>query len=152
MTMYEMNFSLLVEDMLKNIVLPEYRQIIVEVRAFNHVNSYYYSLLTYQQYSNLINSIYCVLGHHTVCSNVVTLKRATVVLQLLMVVSIVLERNPELEFHETVDLDQLVKEAFSDFQRDRSKLEGAEKQVNLCLDIQYCRGFFLASLICCHFL
>jgi len=29
--MYEMNFSLLVEDMLKNIVLPEYRQIIVEV-------------------------------------------------------------------------------------------------------------------------
>ncbi len=32
MTMYEMNFSLLVEDTLKNIVLPEYRQIIVEVR------------------------------------------------------------------------------------------------------------------------
>lgn len=31
MTMYEMNFSLLVEDTLKNIVLPEYRQIIVEV-------------------------------------------------------------------------------------------------------------------------
>lgn len=30
MTMYEMNFSLLVEDTLKNIVLPEYRQIIVE--------------------------------------------------------------------------------------------------------------------------
>ncbi|XP_031424593.1 phosphorylase b kinase regulatory subunit beta, partial [Clupea harengus] len=77
MTMYEMNFSLLVEDMLKNIVLPEYRQIIVE---------------------------------------------------LLMVVSIVLERNPELEFQETVDLDRLVKEAFSDFQCDRSKLEGAEKQ------------------------
>lgn len=35
MTMYEMNFSLLVEDMLKNIVLPEYRQIIVEVRRSN---------------------------------------------------------------------------------------------------------------------
>lgn len=33
MTMYEMNFSLLVEDTLKNIVLPEYRQIIVEVRS-----------------------------------------------------------------------------------------------------------------------
>lgn len=32
MTMYEMNFSLLVEDTLKNIDLPEYRQIIVEVR------------------------------------------------------------------------------------------------------------------------
>ncbi|XP_064193280.1 phosphorylase b kinase regulatory subunit beta isoform X1 [Anguilla rostrata] len=77
MTMYEMNFSLLVEDMLKNIVLPEYRQIIVE---------------------------------------------------LLMVVSIVLERNPELEFQETVDLDRLVKDAFNDFQSDRSRLEGVEKQ------------------------
>ncbi|RXM93377.1 Phosphorylase b kinase regulatory subunit beta [Acipenser ruthenus] len=77
MTMYEMNFSLLVEDMLKNIVQPEYRQIIVE---------------------------------------------------LLMVVSIVLERNPELEFQDKVDLDKLVKEAFNDFQRDRSKLEGMEKK------------------------
>ncbi|KAI1890186.1 hypothetical protein AGOR_G00171090 [Albula goreensis] len=77
MTMYEMNFSLLVEDMLKNVDLPEYRQIIVE---------------------------------------------------LLMVVSIVLERNPELEFQEKVDLDFLVKEAFSDFQKDRSRLEGAEKK------------------------
>ncbi|KAG7236945.1 hypothetical protein INR49_032951 [Caranx melampygus] len=80
MTMYEMNFSLLVEDMLKNIVLPEYRQIIVE---------------------------------------------------LLMVVSIVLERNPELEFGEKVDLDNLVKEAFNDFQRDRSTSEGIQKQNNM---------------------
>ncbi|KAJ8271391.1 hypothetical protein COCON_G00102500 [Conger conger] len=78
MTMYEMNFSLLVEDTLKNIVLPEYRQIIVE---------------------------------------------------LLMVVSIVLERNPELEFQDTVDLDRLVKEAFNDFQRDRGRLEGSEEAV-----------------------
>uniref|UniRef100_UPI0037E7D42A phosphorylase b kinase regulatory subunit beta isoform X3 n=1 Tax=Semicossyphus pulcher TaxID=241346 RepID=UPI0037E7D42A len=77
MTMYEMNFSLLVEDTLKNIVLPEYRQIIVE---------------------------------------------------LLMVVSIVLERNPELEFSDKVDLDSLVKEAFNDFQKDRSRFEGMEKQ------------------------
>ncbi|PWA18849.1 hypothetical protein CCH79_00004797 [Gambusia affinis] len=77
MTMYEMNFSLLVEDTLKNIVLPEYRQIIVE---------------------------------------------------LLMVVAIVLERNPELEFGDKVDLDSLVKEAFNDFQRDRSRFEGMEKQ------------------------
>ncbi|XP_037604885.1 phosphorylase b kinase regulatory subunit beta isoform X4 [Sebastes umbrosus] len=77
MTMYEMNFSLLVEDMLKDIVLPEYRQIIVE---------------------------------------------------LLMVVSIVLERNPELEFDATVDLDGLVKEAFKDFQKDCGRLQGVEKQ------------------------
>uniref|UniRef100_A0A8C7F850 Phosphorylase b kinase regulatory subunit n=1 Tax=Oncorhynchus kisutch TaxID=8019 RepID=A0A8C7F850_ONCKI len=75
MTMYEMNFSLLVEDTLKDIVLPEYRQIVVE---------------------------------------------------LLMVVSIVLERNPELEFSEKVDLDVLVKEAFHDFQKDRSR-EGMNK-------------------------
>ncbi|XP_074522120.1 phosphorylase b kinase regulatory subunit beta isoform X1 [Halichoeres trimaculatus] len=77
MTMYEMNFSLLVEDTLKNIILPEYRQIIVE---------------------------------------------------LLMVVSIVLERNPELEFSDKVDLDGLVKEAFNDFQRDRSSSDGVGKQ------------------------
>uniref|UniRef100_A0A8C7YDX3 Phosphorylase b kinase regulatory subunit n=1 Tax=Oryzias sinensis TaxID=183150 RepID=A0A8C7YDX3_9TELE len=77
MTMYEMNFSLLVEDTLKNLVLPEYRQIIVE---------------------------------------------------LLMVVSVVLERNPELEFSDKVDLDVLVKEAFSDFQKDRSRFCEAKKQ------------------------
>ncbi|KAF5900229.1 phosphorylase b kinase regulatory subunit beta isoform X3, partial [Clarias magur] len=75
MTMYEMNFSLLVEDTLKNIVLPEYRQIIVE---------------------------------------------------LLMVVSLVLERNPELEFQEKVDLDRLVSDAFTDFQRDRGQTDTAQ--------------------------
>ncbi|MEQ2207073.1 hypothetical protein XENOCAPTIV_006852, partial [Xenoophorus captivus] len=78
MTMYEITFSLLVEDTLKNIVLPEYRQIIVE---------------------------------------------------LLMVVAVVLERNPELEFSDKVDLDSLVKEAFNDFQKDQSRFEGMEKQV-----------------------
>lgn len=46
-----------------------------------------------------------------------------------MVVSIVLERNPELEFSDKVDLDRLVKEAFNDFQRDCSVFEGIEKQV-----------------------
>ncbi|XP_047675252.1 phosphorylase b kinase regulatory subunit beta [Tachysurus fulvidraco] len=80
MTMYEMNFSLLVEDKLKNIVLPEYRQIIVE---------------------------------------------------LLMVVSLVLERNPELEFQEKVDLDRLVKEAFIDFQKDRGKAETAQSEKDM---------------------
>ncbi|KAM4602874.1 phosphorylase b kinase regulatory subunit beta isoform 1-T1 [Polymixia lowei] len=80
MTMYEMNFSLLVEDTMKNIVLPEYRQVIVE---------------------------------------------------LLMVVSIVLERNPELEFGEKVDLDGLVNEAFRDFQKDHSRFEGTEKKDNM---------------------
>ncbi|XP_039359667.1 phosphorylase b kinase regulatory subunit beta isoform X1 [Mauremys reevesii] len=77
MTMYEMNFSLLVEDMLQNIDQPEYRQIIVE---------------------------------------------------LLMVVSVILERNPELEFQDKVDLDKLVKEAFHYFQKDETRLKGVEKQ------------------------
>ncbi|XP_075181557.1 phosphorylase b kinase regulatory subunit beta [Anomaloglossus baeobatrachus] len=80
MTMYEMNFSLLVEDMLQNISQPEYRQIIVE---------------------------------------------------LLMIVSVILERNPEFEFQEKVDLDRLVTEAFSDFQRDQNRLQGAEKQEDM---------------------
>ncbi|KAM9228403.1 phosphorylase b kinase regulatory subunit beta isoform 1-T1 [Leptosomus discolor] len=77
MTMYEMNFSLLVEDMLQNIDQPEYRQIIVE---------------------------------------------------LLMVISVILERNPELEFQDKVDLDKVVQEAFHDFQKDHSSPKGAEKQ------------------------
>lgn len=46
-----------------------------------------------------------------------------------MVVSIVLERNPELEFSDRVDLDGLVKEACNDFQRDGVRVEGTEKQV-----------------------
>lgn len=50
--------------------------------------------------------------------------------QLLMVVSLVLERNPELEFQEKVDLDQLVREAFSDFQRDRGRADAAQSQVS----------------------
>ncbi|KFV58489.1 Phosphorylase b kinase regulatory subunit beta, partial [Tyto alba] len=77
MTMYEMNFSLLVEDMLQNIDQPEYRQIIVE---------------------------------------------------LLMVISVILERNPELEFQDKVDLDKVVQEAFHDFQKDHCSPKGAEKQ------------------------
>ncbi|XP_054697012.1 phosphorylase b kinase regulatory subunit beta isoform X4 [Grus americana] len=77
MTMYEMNFSLLVEDMLQNIDQPEYRQIIVE---------------------------------------------------LLMVISVILERNPELEFQDKVDLDKVVQEAFHDFQKDHGNPNGAEKQ------------------------
>lgn len=40
MTMYEMNFSLLVEDMLQNIDQPEYRQIIVEVCGLQGMKFY----------------------------------------------------------------------------------------------------------------
>uniref|UniRef100_A0A3P9L6E5 Phosphorylase b kinase regulatory subunit n=1 Tax=Oryzias latipes TaxID=8090 RepID=A0A3P9L6E5_ORYLA len=102
MTMYEMNFSLLVEDTLKNLVLPEYRQIIVEVgQTPSRPRGNSPSVLTFLFFSR----------------------------QLLMVVSVVLERNPELEFSDKVDLDVLVKEAFSDFQKDRSRFGGAKKQV-----------------------
>ncbi|NXQ58027.1 KPBB kinase, partial [Anthoscopus minutus] len=80
MTMYEMNFSLLVEDMLQNIDQPKYRQIIVE---------------------------------------------------LLMVISVILERNPELEFQDKVDLDKVVQEAFNDFQKDHSGPKGAENQSDM---------------------
>ncbi|XP_053808635.1 phosphorylase b kinase regulatory subunit beta isoform X3 [Vidua macroura] len=80
MTMYEMNFSLLVEDMLQNIDQPQYRQIIVE---------------------------------------------------LLMVISVILERNPELEFQDKVDLDKVVQEAFHDFQKDHSSPKGAENQCDM---------------------
>ncbi|NWV88654.1 KPBB kinase, partial [Machaerirhynchus nigripectus] len=80
MTMYEMNFSLLVEDMLQNIDQPQYRQIIVE---------------------------------------------------LLMVISVILERNPELEFQDKVDLDKVVQEAFNDFQKDHSSPKGAENQSDM---------------------
>lgn len=80
MTMYEMNFSLLVEDMLQNIDQPQYRQIIVE---------------------------------------------------LLMVISVILERNPELEFQDKVDLDKVVQEAFHDFQKDHSSAKGANNQSDM---------------------
>ncbi|NXA98169.1 KPBB kinase, partial [Melanocharis versteri] len=80
MTMYEMNFSLLVEDMLQNIDQPQYRQIIVE---------------------------------------------------LLMVISVILERNPELEFQDKVDLDKVVQEAFHDFQKDHSSPKGSENQSDM---------------------
>ncbi|NWT56277.1 KPBB kinase, partial [Erythrocercus mccallii] len=80
MTMYEMNFSLLVEDMLQNIDQPQYRQIIVE---------------------------------------------------LLMVISVILERNPELEFQDKVDLDKVVQEAFHDFQKDHRSPKGAENQSDM---------------------
>lgn len=42
----------------------------------------------------------------------------------------ILERNPELEFQDKVDLDKLVKEAFLDFQKDQSRLKGMEKEVS----------------------
>uniref|UniRef100_A0A8C1WD44 Phosphorylase b kinase regulatory subunit n=1 Tax=Cyprinus carpio TaxID=7962 RepID=A0A8C1WD44_CYPCA len=51
--------------------------------------------------------------------------------QLLMVVSNMLERNPELEFQEAVDLHRLVKDAFAGFQKDHSRLDRSEKENNM---------------------
>lgn len=47
-----------------------------------------------------------------------------------MVISVILERNPELEFQDKVDLDKVVQEAFHDFQKDHSLPKGSEKQVS----------------------
>lgn len=48
-----------------------------------------------------------------------------------MVISVILERNPELEFQDKVDLDKVVQEAFHDFQKDHSSSpKGAENQVS----------------------
>ncbi|KAL4234418.1 hypothetical protein ACF0H5_006065 [Mactra antiquata] len=77
MTMQELNFSLLVEQMLSKLPDPAYRQLMVE--AF-------------------------------------------------MVVSTILRRNPELVFHQAVNMDRTIQDAFEDFQKDRSKFEGYEKQ------------------------
>lgn len=77
MTMYELNFSLLVEQMLSKIVDPAYRQIMVET---------------------------------------------------FMVVSTMLERNPEATFDQAVNMDKIILDAFEEFQRDLSKSEGHEKQ------------------------
>ncbi|XP_056008769.1 phosphorylase b kinase regulatory subunit beta-like isoform X2 [Ostrea edulis] len=77
MTMYELNFSLLVEQMLSKIVDPAYRQIMVET---------------------------------------------------FMVVSTMLDRNPEATFDQAVNMDRMISDAFEAFQRDLNKSEGHEKQ------------------------
>lgn len=77
MTMYELNFSLLVEQMLSKISDPSYRQLMVE--AF-------------------------------------------------MVVSTILERNPELMFHQSANMDKIIQEAYDEFQQDLNTMEGREKE------------------------
>ncbi|XP_033753778.1 phosphorylase b kinase regulatory subunit beta-like isoform X2 [Pecten maximus] len=76
MTMYELNFSLLVEQMLSKIVDPSYRQIMVET---------------------------------------------------FIVVSTMLNRNPEVTFEQSVNMDKIIHDAFEEYQRDKSKHEGQEK-------------------------
>ncbi|KAH3798780.1 hypothetical protein DPMN_152383, partial [Dreissena polymorpha] len=82
MTMQELNFSLLVEQMLSKIIDPAYRQLMVE--AF-------------------------------------------------MVVSTILQRNPELVFHQSVNMDKTIQDAFEEFQKDKNRLEGHEKQDDMKL-------------------
>ncbi len=55
-----------------------------------------------------------------------------------------LERNPELEFQDAVDLDRLVTDAFADFQKDRSSLDGSEKQVRAD---QICESFLVQLML-----
>ncbi|GFS71834.1 probable phosphorylase b kinase regulatory subunit beta [Nephila pilipes] len=67
MTVYDLKFATEVEMFLSRVVLPEYRQILVE---------------------------------------------------LIMVVYLILERNPELSFNATIDMNKLVEEAFIMYQKD----------------------------------
>lgn len=191
MTMYEMNFSLLVEDMLGNIDQPKYRQIVVEVRAQSPLPAC--SPERAQRDARAARSGTPLTGPsagpegdghpgpgqgtgvHGECTgrearppvwegdgNVSARVAAAVhaigfdvrPFQLLMVVSVVLERNPELEFQDKVDLDKLVKEAFHEFQKDESRLKEVEKQVSrensfLLIFFSLSR-FFKISLISYH--
>ncbi|XP_066289063.1 phosphorylase b kinase regulatory subunit beta-like isoform X2 [Branchiostoma lanceolatum] len=51
-----------------------------------------------------------------------------VMVEMLMVLSTILYRNPELEFQGCVELDKLVQESFQYFQQDQSQSHGQEKQ------------------------
>lgn len=165
MTMYEMNFSLLVEDMLGNIDQPKYRQIVVEVRAQSPLPAC--SPEHAQRDARAARSGTPLTGPSAgpegdghpgpgqgtgvhgertgrearppvwegdgnvsarVAAAVHAIGFDVRPFQLLMVVSVVLERNPELEFQDKVDLDKLVKEAFHEFQKDESRLKEVEKQ------------------------
>lgn len=73
-----------------------------------------------------------------------------------MVVSIVLERNPELEFQDKVDLDKLVKEAFHEFQKDESQINEVEKKVSkevwffFFVEFILLSQFFIITSLLCH--
>ena len=66
-------------------------------------------------------------------------------LQLLMVVSVVLERNPELEFQDRVDLDRLVQEAFREFQSDEGRLKEVGARVSRAM--ASCRVILSVSVL-----
>ncbi|XP_078688666.1 phosphorylase b kinase regulatory subunit beta-like isoform X2 [Branchiostoma floridae x Branchiostoma belcheri] len=51
-----------------------------------------------------------------------------IMVEMLMVLSTILYRNPELEFQGCVELDKLVQESFQYFQQDQSQSHGQEKQ------------------------
>lgn len=185
MTMYEMNFSLLVEDMLGNIDQPKYRQIVVEVRAQSPLPARSPERATRSgtpltgpsagpegdghpgpgQGTGVHGErtgrearppVWEGDGNVTACvaAAVRVIGFDVRPFQLLMVVSVVLERNPELEFQDKVDLDKLVKEAFHEFQKDESRLKEVEKQVsreNSFLSIFFSLSrFFKISLISYH--
>ncbi|XP_078608671.1 phosphorylase b kinase regulatory subunit beta-like isoform X2 [Branchiostoma floridae x Branchiostoma japonicum] len=51
-----------------------------------------------------------------------------IMVEMLMVLSTILYRNPELEFQGCVELDKVVQESFQYFQQDQSQSHGQEKQ------------------------
>ncbi len=100
---HEKNFALKVEELLSSITFPEYRQMIVEV-----IHKIIQWLLEQISYSYRESAcMYCaaftsfVALHRSDCMGI------TVRAQLLMVVSTVLERNPEVIIKGSINLDEV---------------------------------------------
>lgn len=96
MTRYEMNFALSVEELLRKITHPEYRQIMVE---------------------------------------------------LIMVVSVILQRNPEVSFKDKVDLDELIKDAFNQFQKDECLEKGDDMTRLYCSPSSVTAGYLARAVL-----
>lgn len=60
MTMYELNFSLLVEQMLSKIVDPSYRQIVVEVRCHAHLLLSLWIKVMYMYTCKHMHTAFCI--------------------------------------------------------------------------------------------
>ena len=97
MTQYELNFSLLVDQMLSKIKDPTYRQLIVEVWTDTTVDVDHH----------VDDDGKWGDGYH---------EKVTLCLQTIVIVDSILSRNPELSFQKPIELD-LVCHRFNEFNR-----------------------------------
>ncbi len=125
MTQYELNFSLLVEQMLSKIVDPAYRQIIVEVRTATAFQILTQHALNFFEKCGFVHlSSFLILPK---CSS--DTNRDVSKFQCFMVLSTILERNKELSFKGSVDLDKV-------------------RQFCLCQNQIFCSGFIQTKSQC----